>query len=43
MSICLLSNYSDIVILHCKRKVPPMMVLMREAWPGQSTRVNCTD
>lgn len=20
---------------------PPMIVLMREAWPGQSTRVNC--
>ena len=21
---------------------PPMMVLMREAWPGQSTRVTCS-
>lgn len=22
---------------------PPMMVRMRDAWPGQSTRVNCRD
>ena len=29
-------------LLSHTHQIPPMMVLMREAWPGQSTRVNCT-
>ena len=29
----------NIAFLSC---APPMMVRMREAWPGQSTRVYCT-